>query len=151
MNELKREYDISGYSSAIFQIAKIQRIKIDNDDLAFVFDKIELPLIDVLFNMEITGFTVDRKRLQQLSTEYAQRINDISEQIYELAGEPFNIGSTKQLAEILFVKLGLPAKKKTKTGYSTNAEVLGKPCRASPDYRTHNGVQSIDKVKEHVY
>lgn len=124
LSELKREYDISGYSSAIFQIAKIQRIKIDNDGLAFVFDKIELPLIDVLFNMEITGFTVDRKRLQQLSTEYAQRINDISEQIYELAGEPFNIGSTKQLAEILFVKLGLPAKKKTKTGYSTNAEVL---------------------------
>lgn len=121
---LKQGYDIEGYALAIIKISEEQRKKIEKNALTEVFDNIEMPLIDVLFEMEKTGFTVDRKRLKELADIYAERISNITDKIYELAGEKFNISSTKQLGEILFIKLGLPAKKKTKTGYSTDIEVL---------------------------
>lgn len=87
---------------------------------------IELPLTKVLASMEILGFAVDKEQLIAFGEELNGRMKAQEEAIYALAGETFNINSPKQLGEILFEKLGLPSKKKTKTGYSTNAEVLEK-------------------------
>lgn len=89
-----------------------------------LYETVELPLVWVLYNMEKEGFSVDAGMLRQLSATFAARIGEIEEDIYGLAEERFNILSTKQLGAILFEKLGLPAQKKTKTGYSTDAAVL---------------------------
>ena len=85
---------------------------------------IELPLARVLGSMELVGFLADFDGLSEHSKLLQQRIDALTVEIYSLAGEEFNINSPKQLGQILFVKLGLPAKKKTKSGFSTNAEVL---------------------------
>ncbi len=89
-----------------------------------LLDDIELPLARVLADMEQVGFLVDQDGLAALSEELAQRIEVIEQEIYSLVGYEFNLNSPKQLGVALFEKLGLPAKKKTKSGYSTNAEVL---------------------------
>ena len=85
---------------------------------------IELPLAKVLGSMELDGFLVDKEGLEKLSLDLGQRISVIEKEIYDLVGYEFNLNSPKQLGVALFEKLGLPAKKKTKSGYSTNAEVL---------------------------
>ena len=85
---------------------------------------IELPLAKVLGDMEQKGFLVDKNGLCELSKELGERINVIEKEIFSLVGYEFNLNSPKQLGVALFEKLGLPAKKKTKSGYSTNAEVL---------------------------
>lgn len=89
-----------------------------------VYSDIEMPLSAVLFDMENTGFKVDIEALEKMSSEYKIQLTEIAEKIYDLAGERFNINSTKQLADILFVKLNLNHGKKTKSGFSTNSEVL---------------------------
>lgn len=89
-----------------------------------LYTQLELPLVDVLFSMEKEGFRVDRAYLEQLNAELTSEIDKLAAEITKLAGEPFNINSTQQLAKILFEKLGLRHGKKTKTGYSTNVEVL---------------------------
>ncbi len=89
-----------------------------------LYHDIELPLCDVLYDMEIAGFAIDANALDAASLIYRERIGALSTEIKKLAGTDFNINSTKQLSEILFEKLGLKHGKKTKTGYSTNAEVL---------------------------
>ncbi|MBQ9965599.1 MAG: DNA polymerase I [Clostridia bacterium] len=86
--------------------------------------EIEIPLARVLSSMENEGFLVDKKGLDDMSKELAERISVIEKEIYSLVGYEFNLNSPKQLGVALFEKLGLPAKKKTKSGYSTNAEVL---------------------------
>ena len=91
-----------------------------------VLTDIELPLCPVLAEMERTGFLVDRQALGQFGEMLREKIAADEAAIYELAGETFNVNSTQQLGRILFEKLGLPPVKKTKTGYSTNAEVLEK-------------------------
>lgn len=85
---------------------------------------IEIPLSAVLVSMENVGMKVDVKGIEDFSEDLQLRINDMEQAIYSLAGEVFNINSPKQLGVILFEKLGLPSKKKTKTGYSTSADVL---------------------------
>ena len=85
---------------------------------------IEIPLALVLAEMETTGFLVDCGGLKNMNSELEQRINVISKEIFDLVGYEFNLNSPKQLGVALFEKLGLPAKKKTKSGYSTKAEVL---------------------------
>lgn len=89
-----------------------------------LFYDLELPLSTVLIGMEQDGIKVNVEDLKHLGTEFAAQLNTIMAQIYELAGGQFNINSPKQLGEVLFEKLGLPVVKKTKTGYSTDAEVL---------------------------
>ncbi|MDD3223795.1 MAG: DNA polymerase I [Clostridium sp.] len=88
--------------------------------------EVEQPLIKVLSSMEKRGFKVHRERLEELGKKFSENINKEQGEIYEMAGEEFNISSPKQLGKILFEKLDLPVIKKTKTGYSTNAEVLEK-------------------------
>ncbi len=89
-----------------------------------VLQNIEIPLMEVLKNMEISGVKVDRDRLKELETVLETEIKILGENIFELAGEEFNISSPKQVWEILFEKLELPKWKKTKTGYSVGVEVL---------------------------
>ncbi|WZL74669.1 DNA polymerase I [Clostridiaceae bacterium 35-E11] len=95
-------------------------------ELEQLYYEVELPLIEVLADMEFRGFMVDRSMLDTLGQELDKKIGCLTAEIFQEAGEEFNINSTKQLGAILFDKLGLPAIKKTKTGYSTNIEVLEK-------------------------
>ncbi|HET6379592.1 MAG TPA: DNA polymerase I, partial [candidate division Zixibacteria bacterium] len=89
-----------------------------------LFRQIEMPLAEVLAGMEAAGVAVDVPYLRELSRELDQRLAELTAEIYRLAGTEFNIGSPKQLAFVLFEKLQLPALKRTKTGFSTDAEVL---------------------------
>jgi len=91
-----------------------------------LYSQIEHPLIQVLVDMELEGFKIDKNMLKMLDVEFTEHINRLTKEITDLVGESFNINSTKQLGEILFNKLGLPVQKKTKTGYSTDIEVLDK-------------------------
>ncbi len=91
-----------------------------------LFKSIEMPLARVLANMEMTGIAIDLDALETFNQTLLSEITSLEEAIYFRAGEPFNIGSPKQLGEILFDRLGLPVIKKTKTGYSTNVDVLKK-------------------------
>lgn len=109
---------------------------------------IEIPLAYVLSSMEKVGMKVDVDGIKEFSEVLSARIENIENSVYELAGEEFNINSPKQLGVILFEKLGLPAKKKTKTGYSTNAEVLESLAEDYPivslilEYRTYSKLKS---------
>lgn len=99
--------------------------KIFSDErLSELYTRIEYPLIFVLQSMEEYGIAVNRNELISFGDNLKVRIEELKNSIYEMAGEEFNINSTKKLGEILFEKLGLPSGKKTKTGYSTNADVL---------------------------
>jgi len=93
------------------------------DDLK-IFEKLELPLLEVLGDMELQGMALDKSHLQKLSQRIHLLLTEQEKEIYELAGEQFNINSPKQLSVILFEKLELPVIKKTKTGYSTDVSVL---------------------------
>ena len=90
-----------------------------------LYQNVELPLARVLFDMEQVGFFVDADILRTLGSEFSERIHELSAEIFALSGrQSFNINSPKQLGEVLFGDLGLPAKRKTKTGYSTDNDVL---------------------------
>jgi DNA polymerase-1 len=94
------------------------------NQLSTLFENLEMPLVEVLAEMEYTGIRVDIKRLKKLSKQFGARLDALEAEIYELADGNFNIASPKQLAHILFEKLELPVIKKTKTGPSTDADVL---------------------------
>ena len=98
--------------------------QLEQTDMLKLYNDIELPLCEVLASMEHYGVKADTDGIRAFGSELKAKIAELSQQIYEYAGEEFNIASTKQLGVILFEKLGLPAKKKTKSGYSTGAEVL---------------------------
>lgn len=98
--------------------------QISSNDQGHLLGQIEIPLAKVLASMEEIGFRIDTAGLREFGEMLDGEIAQSQESIYTLAGEQFNINSPKQLGEILFVRLGLPARKKTKTGYSTNADVL---------------------------
>jgi len=89
-----------------------------------LFDKVEMPIISILSEMEIAGICVDEKVLQDLSEEFGEKLGLLEKEIHILAGREFNINSPKQLGQILFVDLKLPHGRKTKTGYSTDVKVL---------------------------
>ncbi len=111
------------YMKKLFYILKD---KIKEDDMEKLYNDIELPLVTVLSYMESQGFNVDKDMLDTLAVKFKEEIEKTQKEVYELAEEEFNISSPKQLGKILFEKLDLPVIKKTKTGYSTNAEVLDK-------------------------
>lgn len=91
-----------------------------------LYQQVELPLIPVLAEMEQAGALIDRQALAAMSNDFNQRREQLVTEIHALAGEPFNVNSTQQLGEILFIKMGLKGGKKTKTGYSTDVTVLTK-------------------------
>ena len=96
------------------------------EDNIYLFESIEMPLAKVLANMEIEGIRVDKKVLEEMGTEIKIKLEIITRDIYNYAGEEFNINSPKQLGEILFDKLKLPGAKKNKNGYATDIDVLKK-------------------------
>ncbi|HVX13689.1 MAG TPA: DNA polymerase I [Pirellulales bacterium] len=98
--------------------------RLSEQGLSSLFDDLELPLIDVLAEMEHNGIRVDVERLKELSDQYGERLARLEREIYELAGHPFNIGSTKQLQQVLFEEQKLPVISKGKTGPSTDVSVL---------------------------
>ena len=98
--------------------------EIDKNGQKELLGEVEIPLSEVLSDMELCGFLIDREGLENFGEELSERIVKIQKEIFEICGEEFNLNSPKQLGDILFVKLGLPHAKKTKSGYSTNAEVL---------------------------
>lgn len=113
-------------ADAIFAV-KGQAIKVlETNNQYDLFKHLELPLSLILAEMETTGVVVDTERLEKMGIELDIQLKEMEEKIHELAGEPFNINSPKQLGVILFEKLNLPPVKKTKTGYSTSADVLEK-------------------------
>ncbi len=116
--------------------------KLDESEMRTLFDEVEMPLCYVLADMEKAGILTDRRALQEYGDSLAARIAELTSSIYERAGEEFNINSPKQLGVILFEKMQLPGGKKTKTGYSTAADVLEKLAEEQPivqeilEYRT---------------
>ena len=108
----------------IMSLQKILVEKLKENEMEQLYYEVELPLVRILADMEIAGVKVDREFLKAMSQEMAGKLDIITSDIYSLAGEEFNINSTKQLGYILFEKLHLPVIKKTKTGYSTDVEVL---------------------------
>lgn len=117
---------VSKQITAVYMLYEYEKKEIDGSAYEKLFYEIELPLIKVLASMEKEGFLIDKERLVEFSSELKLRLSELEKEIHSLAGEEFNINSPKQLGVILFEKLGLKSAKKTKTGYSTNAEVLEK-------------------------
>ena len=111
---------------AVWQLYPILQAQLVEAGMEKLYREIEFPLCGVLYRMEQQGVAIDRAALTQFGQMLSGQIAQEEKQIYEYAGGPFNINSPKQLGEILFERLGLPPVKKTKTGYSTNAEVLEK-------------------------
>ncbi|ATU05097.1 hypothetical protein BKN14_01415 [Candidatus Gracilibacteria bacterium HOT-871] len=113
-----------------------------------ILKNIEIPLIDVLKNIELNGVKIDRDRLKEIGNLLQNEIILLEKEIYKLAEEDFNINSPKKVGEILFGKLGLPSSKKTKTGWSVSAEVLGDLAHKYPiaqmivDYRHYSKILS---------
>ena len=123
--EIERDIDGAIKNACLFSVCcdRLEK-ELKETNQRKLLDEIELPLAKVLGDMELCGFLVDIKGLEDLSKELGGRIEVIEKEIYSLVGYEFNLNSPKQLGVALFEKLGLPAKKKTKSGYSTNAEVL---------------------------
>lgn len=145
LNPLARSYDLSiladNYGSgtlptidreivkninALCLIYANMQSQIDINGQQKLLAEIELPLAKVLASMEVIGFDIDVDGVREFGGELTEKIAELEKSIYKHAGKEFNINSPKQMAEILFVDLGLPSSKKTKTGYSTNVDVLEK-------------------------
>ena len=118
--------DAAACAQALWHLRPVLQEELAKNEMTRLYDEIELPLCSVLYRMEKRGIAVDKNQLQQFGQMLSQRIDDCENLIFGYSQERFNINSTKQLGELLFEKLGLPPVKKTKTGYSTNADVLEK-------------------------
>lgn len=114
------------YAYAIYKLYNVLTQKMEGSGSINLFNQIEMPLTEVLASMQYEGIYIDKNELVEFGQELQEKISILTKEIYELTGEEFNINSTKQLGEILFEKLKLTAKKKTKTGYSTDVDVLEK-------------------------
>ena len=118
--------DAGKCAEAIWYLREKLTEELKKADMLSLYQQIELPLCPVLYGMEKAGVAIDRKQLEDFGKMLSQRIDDCESVIFGYSQCAFNINSTKQLGELLFEKLGLPPVKKTKTGYSTNADVLEK-------------------------
>lgn len=110
----------------IGQLWPLLKTRMEELDLQATYRDLDLPLSSVLAQMQLDGILVDPQDLEALGQEFRRRLAEIEAHVFQLAGHEFNLGSPKQLATVLFEELGLPVIKKTKTGYSTDAEVLEK-------------------------
>ncbi|MGV8904963.1 MAG: DNA polymerase I [Acetobacterium sp.] len=133
----------------VYQLKAVLTKELEATGMLTLYNTIEVPLLHVLASMEILGFAVDLKQLEALSVDFENKLKLLTKEIYELAGKSdFNINSPKQLGEVLFDELKLPVIKKTKTGYSTNIEVLEQLALFHPivqkiiDYRTLSKLDS---------
>ena len=118
--------DAAACAEAVWNLRGALTEELEKCGMTALYRDIELPLCDVLYRMEKEGIDIDRQQLVQFGEMLTERIDACEKLIFSYSEGPFNINSTKQLGELLFEKLGLPPVKKTKTGYSTNADVLEK-------------------------
>ena len=135
MSELceAHSYDIKYCAFAVYKLYEEYRKTLDDTGCTRLYEEIEKPLVNVLFDMESRGVRVSRTALATLGAQYSKNISALTEEIYEACGCKFNINSPSQLGEVLFEKLGLKSGKKGKNGkYSTNAEVLEKLADENP-------------------
>ncbi|MCX7966387.1 MAG: DNA polymerase I [Syntrophorhabdaceae bacterium] len=161
INPLKKSYRLSEVvqehlnDSGLEGVSRLPELKetlenkMNEMGLSWLFYNIEMPLVEVLAEMEFYGVKVDRKILNELSRDFDRRINNIVKEIYSISGvEPFNINSPQQLSKVLFDILKLPPQKKTKTGFSTDTEVLEALSELHPlpgkilEYRTLSKLKS---------
>ncbi|MFA5947290.1 MAG: DNA polymerase I [Patescibacteria group bacterium] len=126
--QLEETATIDEIAPHLFALKEKIEKKLAEEKMTKLFEEIEMPLIPVLFKMELDGILVDKEMLTSLADQFEKTIDKLTKKIHKLAGKEFNVNSPSQLAEILFVDLGLPTKgiKKTKTGYSTAAQELEK-------------------------
>lgn len=113
-------------AAVIEALVPVQQAELEKTEMHKLFHELEMPLSRILADMEKQGILVNVEELRALGKEFEAQIATLVNEIYSIAGVEFNLNSPKQLGEILFDKLGLPVIKKTKTGYSTDAEVLEK-------------------------
>lgn len=111
-------------AALVYALAPVLNEQLEEMNLARLYYDVELPLADVLAKMEKVGMPVDRRALEEIGAEIEAQIEEVEKRIFEDVGHPFNIGSPKQLGEVLFEELSIPPVRKTKTGYSTDAKVL---------------------------
>jgi len=143
-----RQLGAEASAKSLYKLADVQREKLAQQGMKKLYEEVELPLANVLFRMEQEGFRVDREALAALQDAFGEKIAEIQQAIYDVSGEVFNILSPKQLGNVLFEKLGLPAGRKTKSGYSTDAEVLEGLADAHPvvplvlQYRSYTKLKS---------
>lgn len=114
------------YSYCIYKLSNVLKEKLEENDELNLFENIDMPTVQVLGDMQWNGMYVEKSELEDFGESLKKGIELLTQEIYELAGQEFNIKSTKQLGEILFEKLKLPVGKKTKSGYSTDVDVLEK-------------------------
>lgn len=112
--------------NTIYRLENIQKEKIEEEEMTSLYQDMELPLVEVLASMEYVGINTDESVLDEIDEQIIEKLKNLEEEIYGEAGEEFNINSPKQLGIILFEKMDFPVIKKTKTGYSTSADVLEK-------------------------
>ena len=139
-NDAAAEAALCSYTSAVAALYEVLPPRLEELNMTALLHEMELPLCRVLAEMELAGFRIDGAALARFGEDLQQRIVTLEQSIYHMAGEEFNINSPKQLGAILFDKLQLPHGKKTKTGWSTNAEVLEKLRYEAP---------IVDKVLEY--
>ena len=139
-NDAAAEAALCSYTSAVAALYEVLPPRLEELNMTALLHEMELPLCRVLAEMELAGFRIDGAALARFGEDLQQRIVTLEQSIYHMAGETFNINSPKQLGGILFDKLQLPHGKKTKTGWSTNAEVLEKLRYEAP---------IVDKVLEY--
>lgn len=126
LHDLCSAFHLPGNVTSLCALYDAQTAKIKERGQEKLLYEIELPLSEVLYSMEKTGFLVNRDALADFGVMLGERLSALEDAIYFMAGKQFNINSTKQLGVILFEEMGLPVVKKTKTGYSTDSEVLDK-------------------------
>lgn len=154
--QMQQKYGL--YSYAISKIKEITVKELEEIGALTLFYEIDMPTVEVLSNMQWNGMYVDEEELNQFGKELTDKLESITKIIYEMAGKEFNINSTKQLGEILFEKMKLPIIKKTKSGYSTDVDVLEKLKKEDPiieqilDYRQLMKLNStyVEGLKQYI-
>lgn len=138
---------ICGEAEAVYRLQPVLEDKLKRDDLFKMFLDVELPLAPILARMELAGVALDVEQLEALSITLDVDIRKLENEIYEIAGEKFNIGSPKQLQTILFDKLGMKPSAKTKTGYSTSASALEELALEHPIVEAILRYRELAKIK----
>lgn len=153
--------DMGEFADVCSLAALAERLKqeLEAAEMTALYNDIELPLCETLASMEYYGVDADVDGIRAFGDKLNEKLGDITDEIYRLAGQEFNISSPKQLGKVLFEDLGLPCKKKTKSGYSTNAEVLESIANKHPivpmilEYRTLSKLSStyVDSLLKQIH
>lgn len=146
IDQLKNAYGLKSVTPALISLSKILKEKLKQNGVWQLYEQVELPLAKLLFEMEVYGIKIDVEMLDDLGEKLKVEIADLTQTAHTMAGEKFNVLSPKQLGHILFEKLGLPVQKKTKTGYSTDNEILEKLKDAHPIVGVVQAIRKLSKL-----